>query len=172
MTQEERDSVFIDCYSRFHKFVYNYCHRFIVDNEDRADIVHDAFVRVYKNLHKFDGRKAKINTWIFAIARNSCLDYVRSKPYKAKRGFVEAEKIDLESIFPNPEKMAIMSQRKGRLEMAVKDLSKVQRQEIKYLLDGYLTREIAVKTGRAHSSVRQSIRRSREILQEVLKGKV
>lgn len=172
MTQEDRDSLFVDCYSQFHKFVYNYCHRFITDNEDRADVVHDAFIRVYKSLHRFDRKKAKINTWIFCIARNACLDYIRAKAYKARSGFVQLDHVHLESKYLNPENMAIQSQRGQRLEVAIMNLSKMQREEMKYLLSGYRTIEIAEKTNRAHSTVRQSIKRSKNILQEVLKGKV
>ncbi len=172
MTQEERDKKFSDCYTDLYRYVYNYCHRFVVDNGDREDVVSEAFLRVYKNLHKFSGDKGKISTWIFSIARNACIDHVRAKPYQARRGFVEIEKFNIPDKSPNPEIASVMSQRSVRLHVAIKDLNKVQREEIGFLLDGYRSVEIAKITNRAHSTVRQSIRRSKDILHGVLQGRV
>ena len=43
------------------------------------DIVQDVFIKVWKNIKKFDNSKANFKTWIFTIARNTITDYLRKK---------------------------------------------------------------------------------------------
>jgi len=40
------------------------------------DIVQDTFLSCYLNIHKYDER-AKFTTWLFEIAKNKCVDFVR-----------------------------------------------------------------------------------------------
>jgi RNA polymerase sigma-70 factor (ECF subfamily) len=49
----------------------------IVDSTDEAnDIVQETFIKVWKNIHKFDQRK-NLKTWIFTIAKRTAIDYLR-----------------------------------------------------------------------------------------------
>lgn len=47
--------------------------------EDAEDAVHDAFLKSWQRLDRFDGRKGQYSTWIFAITRNCCLDRLRQR---------------------------------------------------------------------------------------------
>ena len=172
MTQLDRDIIFLDCYTKFYGFVSKYCHRFVNDDEVRADLVHDTFIKVYNNLHGFNGSRAKISTWIISIAKNTCLDHVSKRAYKARKRFVEIDKVALESNQPNPEQIAIRNQNGERLQIAIRDLSDIQKMEIGYYLQGYDGREIAEATNRPFPTVRQSLVRSRSILRGILQGRV
>ena len=44
----------------------------------QEDIVQEAFVRAYTNLHTFD-QKRKFSTWLYRIATNLCIDRIRKK---------------------------------------------------------------------------------------------
>ena len=41
------------------------------------DLVSSIFMKVVENIGRFDERKASFSTWIFAIARNTMIDYFR-----------------------------------------------------------------------------------------------
>jgi RNA polymerase sigma-70 factor (ECF subfamily) len=41
------------------------------------DIVQETFIKVWKNLPKFDEKKASFKTWIFIIAKNTATDFLR-----------------------------------------------------------------------------------------------
>jgi RNA polymerase sigma-70 factor (ECF subfamily) len=43
------------------------------------DIVQDVFVKVWKNIKKFDINRASFKTWILTITRNTVIDYLRKK---------------------------------------------------------------------------------------------
>ena len=58
--------------------VYQFCY-FRVGNASCAeDLVEDIFSKVLENQTNFDESKASIKTWIFNIARNTVIDYLRS----------------------------------------------------------------------------------------------
>jgi len=163
MTQEERDIKFIDCYSRFHNFMSNYCQRFIRDRDDRADVVHDAFLKIYKNLHQFKN-KSNINTWMFAIARNTCLNHIKTTQYKVSKQYISLDKIILASKKPDPENDFINKKGVSSLKKAISDLGEMQQQEIEYLLSGFKSKEIAKMTNRSDDTVRKSLSRTKKHL--------
>ena len=60
------------------KPIYSFVYRYTGSASDAEDITQDVFVRVWKNLKKFDQNK-KFKTWIFSIAKNSAIDWLRKK---------------------------------------------------------------------------------------------
>ncbi len=58
--------------------IYNFSIRF-VGSDYVNDIVQDVFIKVWKNIKKFDYTKASFKTWIFTITRNTITDYLRKK---------------------------------------------------------------------------------------------
>jgi len=56
-----------------------------------TDITQDIFIKVWRNLKKFKKNKASFKTWLFAIARNTIIDYLRKKKYIS---FSKIETID------------------------------------------------------------------------------
>jgi len=63
---------------RYFKVIYNFCSRYVGDVNVAEDITQETFVKVWKNLNRFDTHK-KFKTWIFQIAKNTCIDYLRKK---------------------------------------------------------------------------------------------
>ena len=58
--------------------IYNFSARFVgIDYAN--DIVQDVFIKVWKNIKRFDHNKANFKTWIFTITRNTITDYLRKK---------------------------------------------------------------------------------------------
>lgn len=56
--------------------LYRFVYRIVKDESEAEDIVQKVFVKVWKNLAKFD-REQNFKTWIFTIARNTAVDYLR-----------------------------------------------------------------------------------------------
>jgi RNA polymerase sigma-70 factor (ECF subfamily) len=60
----------------------------MVGNEEEAeDIVQEAFIRVWNNLHKYNP-EVKLSTWLYKIITNLCLDYLKSARVKEKKNHV------------------------------------------------------------------------------------
>jgi len=49
-----------------------------MSDEEAADLLQETFIKVYRSADKFQGQ-SKVSTWIWTIARNCMLDYLRSK---------------------------------------------------------------------------------------------
>jgi len=49
-----------------------------VGRQDAEDVTQEVFVKVWRNLKKFDQQKS-FKTWIFSIAKNASLDYLKKK---------------------------------------------------------------------------------------------
>ena len=52
--------------------------------EDTEDVLQDAFISAYRNLHDFDHEKGKFSTWIYRIVRNGTISAVRKLKVKQK----------------------------------------------------------------------------------------
>ena len=53
----------------------------VIDHDDADDLVQDIFVKVWKNLGSFR-EDSKLYTWIYRIATNECLTFLKKKKRK------------------------------------------------------------------------------------------
>ena len=63
--------------------VYNICLHYVQNIEDAEELTQDTFVAVYANLDGFKN-ESTLKTWIYRIAINKCLDFLKSKQRKQK----------------------------------------------------------------------------------------
>lgn len=50
-----------------------------ISGHEAEDIVADVFLKVYKNLDRYDETKASLSTWIYTITKNTVINYFRSR---------------------------------------------------------------------------------------------
>lgn len=74
-----------ELYTKYGKLVYNLALQYVQNKEDAEEITQDVFVAIH---HSIDGFKeqSKISTWIYRIAINKSLDFIRSKNRKRRFG--------------------------------------------------------------------------------------
>ena len=60
------------------KSVYNFVYRYVGEGSDAEDVTQETFVKAWKNFKRFDGNKS-FKTWIFSIAKNTALDFLKKK---------------------------------------------------------------------------------------------
>jgi RNA polymerase sigma-70 factor (ECF subfamily) len=63
---------------KYQKFVYATVLRYVVINEDADDIAQEVFIKALNSLEKFRG-DSNIKTWLYRIAVNLSLNYIRKK---------------------------------------------------------------------------------------------
>ena len=105
---EEALRALIDKYTQS---IYNFTVRF-TGVLSAPDVTQDVFIKVWKNLKKFDYTKASFKTWIFTITRNTITDYLRKKKMVTFSSLdteeeIFAENIEDEVVLPN-EAMIVM----------------------------------------------------------------
>jgi len=73
--QQNFDSIYQVHYPKVFRLCKGY---FQGDNDIAADTTQEVFIKVWENLPKFRN-EANIGTWIYKIAANTCLMYLRKK---------------------------------------------------------------------------------------------
>jgi RNA polymerase sigma-70 factor (ECF subfamily) len=58
--------------------IYGFIFKNVGDINSAEDITQEVFIRIWKNLKKFDQKK-EFKPWIFQIAKNASIDYLRKK---------------------------------------------------------------------------------------------
>lgn len=58
--------------------IYWLIRKMVIDHDDANDLTQETFIKVHKNLPKFR-EDAQLYTWIYRIATNECLNFLRSK---------------------------------------------------------------------------------------------
>src|SRR5579883_3348197 len=74
-----RGDAFINqLFHRHHSRVAAWCLRITGDINSAADMAQEVFIKALQRLDAFRG-DSKFTTWLYAIARNHCLDEMRAK---------------------------------------------------------------------------------------------
>ena len=83
--QDESDNMawedFISYYADFISIVLR---KFLLSEEDKADLQQEILVSLWKNLKKYDPEKAKFRTWLTTIIKNAALNKINKNKLKHK----------------------------------------------------------------------------------------
>jgi RNA polymerase sigma-70 factor (ECF subfamily) len=66
--------------------VFNVCLNYLQNRHDAEEVTQDVFVKVHEQLDNFEGR-AQIKTWIYRIAINKSLDFLKAQKRQKRFGF-------------------------------------------------------------------------------------
>ena len=66
---------------KYQERVYHLIRKMVIDHDDTDDLVQETFIKVWKNLDTFQG-DAQLFTWIYRIATNECLRFLKKKRRK------------------------------------------------------------------------------------------
>lgn len=155
--------------------VRNTCFRFVKNAEDAEDVAQEVFLQVFESQSHFRG-EAELSTWIYRIAVNKSLDFIRRK--KRKKRFAQLtslfgvgekdEVLDI-PVPENPQKELEGKERKQILDWAVNTLAENQKAAItlsKY--EEFSNKEIADIMEMSVSAVEALIHRAKKNLHKQL----
>ena len=74
--QADDAAAFNEIVSRYKNRVHNYVCRMVGPGIDAEDLTQETFIRAYTSIRSFQSR-ASLNTWLFRIATNICIDFRR-----------------------------------------------------------------------------------------------
>ena len=67
---------FAQLYQRYYQKVYCTCRSMLRDTDTARDVTQDSLLKAYEKIRTFQGTST-FSTWLFAITRNECLQYLR-----------------------------------------------------------------------------------------------
>ena len=73
-TRREGFAVLVRQYSE--PLYWKQIRRMVIDHDDANDVLQNAFLKIWNNLDTFQGKSA-LSTWLYRIAINEALDFVR-----------------------------------------------------------------------------------------------
>lgn len=152
---------------RYKNLVFAVIHRMTNDYEEANDTAQEVFIRVYKNLDKYNP-EYKFATWIIKITANYIIDLNRKK--KQETVPIENVEYGIYSEEDSPEDKLIKEERSKELFGLIDDLPDIYRVPLLlYHKDGLSYNEISEKTDESLSKVKNRIFRGRKMLREKLK---
>jgi len=166
---------FEDLMKKYRKSVYYMLLKMVYNPDDAEDLTQEAFAKAFTSLHKFDSKFA-FSTWLFRIATNNCIDFIRKKKlltYSIDQPVDEDSDrpffIDIRDKNYNPNEEMIHSERSQIIHEAVEKLP--QRYKILVQMryfDEKAYEELAEELNLPLGTVKAQLHRARELLNELL----
>ncbi len=159
--------------NRYLKPIYGFIYRYLGGQSEAEDITQDVFVKMWKNLKKFN-RQKKFKTWLFTIAKNIMLDWLKKKKHfnfsdftdDAGHNILEETLIDPEPLPSELMERAAAGQILGK---ALKRLPLHYQTVLVLHYNEHLTlNEIAEILGKPENTVKSQHARALKILREIL----
>jgi RNA polymerase sigma-70 factor (ECF subfamily) len=158
--------------------LYNFALRQLRSRPTAEEIVQEAFVRVVQNATDFK-HAARFSTWLYAIARNLCIDHVRKSVLRRHPSLDESERApDGDGLSlgertadtrANVEREAVSVEIRERVLAAVDELPDEQREVFLMREIGNLPfKDIAEIVGAPENTVKSRMRYALERLQGAL----
>lgn len=162
---------------RYRDSIYFMLLKMVNNRDDADDLTIEAFGKAFSRLHQYTPNYA-FSTWLFKIASNNCIDFIRKK----KKHIMSIDnpigggddgdgvKIDIKSSDRDPEEEAIRAQKVKLMHEVVKKLKPRYREliELRYFKElSYeeISEELDIPLG----TVKAQLFRAREFLSNLLR---
>lgn len=161
---------FGELYDRYASVALAAALRVVSGREQAEDVVHDAFLTVWRKIDRFDPTRGTLRAWLLTVVRNRAIDRIR-----AERGGIDVALLDEQSLLstgPNPTwEEAVQRLSAVELRAAVWSLPPEQRTAIELAYFGGRTyREIAALTGVPQGTANGRLRLGLARLRDALAG--
>jgi RNA polymerase sigma-70 factor (ECF subfamily) len=164
--------------SKYYDAIYNAIYRMVRDKEEVTDLTQEAFIKAFTSLASFNDEYA-FSTWLYKIATNNSIDYIRRKKLHTFSIDKPIESKDSDYTFEIPDTTyeadgeVISTQRRQFLENAIASLPPRYRQVIIMRhVEEKEYQEIAKLLRLPLGTVKAHIFRARELLYKKLRDKM
>lgn len=155
-------------YDLIHSFIY----RNTGDYNISYDLTQEVFIKMMKNLSKYNIEDKKFRSWLLKIASNSTKDYFKSKTYKQRYESQDIQEYDI----PDKNNVVDLLDKKEevkKIKEAVNELPNLQREAIilKYYNDLKI-KEISSITGENENTIKSRLFNGIKTLKKLLGGDI
>lgn len=156
-------AAFKQLYNEYSQAMYNICLRMMNDVHDAEDMLQEAFILVFKNMHTYRG-ESTIGAWIKRIVINKCLNQLKKK----RPHFIQVDDMELknEEAPVNEEEFV---GNVNSIKKAIQQLPDGYRVVFSlYLFENYSHGEIAEKLGISQSTAKTQYMRAKQKIRELI----
>ena len=165
---------FTDLLGRYRDAIYFMLLKMVNNPSDAEDLTIEAFGKAFKNINQYTPNFA-FSTWLFKIATNNCIDFIRKKRASTisldqSHDDPDSSNVTLATDTPDPEEHLINSQKIKMLREVVNKLKPRYRTlvELRYFKE-FSYEEISQELDLPIGTVKAQLFRARELLYNILK---
>jgi RNA polymerase sigma-70 factor (ECF subfamily) len=152
-------------YERYGRIVFGMTYRLLGDRQAAEECTQDVFVSVWRTARTYEPARARVSTWLLAIARNRAIDATRRR---AARPVDPHEDLWTTESSPDAADLVAAADEAGRLAEAMAELPDAQREAVSLAyFDGLSHTEIAARLGIPVGTVKGRIRLALDRLRAV-----
>ena len=163
---------------KYHDPIYNFIFRMVHDRQQVEDLTQEAFIKAFASLKNFNEEYA-FSTWLYKIATNNCIDYIRKRklPTYSINKPIQSRDSDYTYEIPDftfqPDRQIIAGQRTKLLQQAISRLPEKYKRVIHLRhTEERSYEEIAEMLRLPIGTVKAHIFRAREMLNKYLRDKI
>ena len=164
-TRARREAELSGLYEEYYDRISRYAFVHIGDKADAEDLAGEVFLKALKSLDSYEERGVPMHAWLFKIAHNLVVDYLR------KRSKIRMDPIDEDVVQPadDPAKVAEKKIQMESVNLAMQKLTSEQREVITLRFQGGLSsKEVAEIMKKSDGGVREMQRAALEKLRGIL----
>jgi RNA polymerase sigma factor (sigma-70 family) len=151
-------------YRSYYRVMMNLCLRYTKNEMEALEALNTGFYKVFKNLHRYDGAKASLYTWIRTIVINSCLDLIKVQQSQSETGELDqAASVHVPPFVISKMSAAEILQLVRQLPPATQAVFNL------YVMEGYTHAEIAALTNISEGTSKWHLSEARKKLQKMIK---
>lgn len=176
--KHEDQKAYAELMKRYRKSVFHLVLKMVRNPDEAEDLTIEAFAKAFKGLHKFNP-EFTFSTWLFRIATNNCIDYIRKKriqttsidnPLKDNDG--DDYSLDVKDHALNPQDETIKQQKIEIMRTIVTKLPPKYQVLIKMRYFQELSyEEIAEELDFPLGTVKAQLHRAKELLYDMVKNR-
>jgi len=166
------EKAFASLMNRYRDSIYYMLLKMVNNPSDAEDLTIEAFGKAFRNIDSYTPRYA-FSTWLFMIATNNCIDFVRKKqssPVPLDQGNEVMDDLthNIQSDLPDPEETLINEQKIATLRNIVNQLKSPYREiiELRYYKE-YSYEEIASELNIPLGTVKAQLYRAKTLLYNI-----
>jgi RNA polymerase sigma factor (sigma-70 family) len=168
------EKAFASLLNRYRDSIYFMLLKMVNNSSDAEDLTIEAFGKAFRSLELYTPNFA-FSTWLFKIATNNCIDFIRKKrssPSIIDQGPDEMDSytINLQSDMPDPEEALINHQKIAQLRGVVDQLKPRYKSliELRYYKE-YSYEEISNELKLPIGTIKAQLFRAKTLLYNILK---
>ncbi|MFZ0283343.1 MAG: sigma-70 family RNA polymerase sigma factor [Bacteroidales bacterium] len=172
MARKGNEKAFASLMNRYRDSIYFMLLKMVGNASDAEDLTIEAFGKAFRNLDSFTPDYA-FSTWLFKIATNNCIDFIRRKqtspaPIEQLADDLDNLTVYIQSDLPDPEEALINDQKIAVLRDIVNQLKPSYRQliELRYYKE-YSYEEIASELKIPIGTVKAQLFRAKNLLYNI-----
>ena len=167
------EKAFASLMNRYRDSIYYMLLKMVNNPADAEDLTIEAFGKAFRNLDLYTPKFA-FSTWLFKIATNNCVDFIRKKqgspsPFDNLFDNLENVTVNIQSDLPDPEETLINVQKIAELKNVVNQLKPRYKTliELRYYKE-YSYEEISTELKLPIGTVKAQLFRAKTLLYNIL----